>query len=126
MTEKSMKNITSLAGSPVLKLTSRLSAADLLTELAELKGFDPKSSSCHYTGSDVNRLFVQNALYHKYGAKVADEYVPAVNVLPRTEWLKKGYTLKEGETALCVIHTYRDGEVRPVPLYHILQMDHNP
>ena len=117
-----MKPLSKSSGQ-LIKQSIRNTASELLADLAEKKGFDPKKSTCEFMGSVDNQNVVRAAIMERFGQKDADEYEPAINVKPKTKWLQDGYVIKEGEIALCFIHTYRDGTQRTIALYHLLQME---
>ncbi len=116
-------NILDYASKPLLRPTIRSSAADLLAEIAEEKGFKVDAPTCDYMGSTDNQALVRQAILDNYGQEEVDNYEPAVNVKPRTKWLQDHCVVKEGETALCFIHSYRDGAQVLVALFHEKQVE---
>lgn len=94
----------------------------LLSEMEERRGFDRSDPSMEYKGSKSNEDYVRRKIYEKYGLDEGDNYVPCVQVKPRTEWLKNGFLIKEGEEPLCFIPTKRKGMMVNVAVYHINQV----
>jgi hypothetical protein len=115
--------ITTVSGEKCISSSVRSSAADLLSDLAQKNGFDPEESACNFKGSNDNQEMVRLAIFERWGNEVCENYKPAVNVKPKTAWLQEGCTIKDGENALCFIHTYRKGQPRAVALYHELQVE---
>jgi len=125
MTENNKPEISKEVAKEVMQSSVRTTAADLLTDLAKLHGFNEDSQTCEFKGSIDNQAVVKRALVEKYGDGVASEYIPTVNVKPKTKWLQEGYSIKEGEKPLCFIHTWRDHVLWTVPMWHENQMEIN-
>ena len=117
--------ISKMAGRVVQKPFRRTTAADLLRELAKENDFDEADNSCNYKGSIDNQAVVIDALRKKYGDDVAEDYIPSVNVRPKTKWLQEGYCIKRGEKPLCFIHTWHDSVMWTIPVWHKLQVELN-
>jgi hypothetical protein len=116
-------NIMDYASKPLLRPTIRVTAADLLTELAAVKGFKPTDSTCDYMGSVDNQTVVKQAIAERWGTDEVARYQPTVNVKPKTTWLQEHYVVKDGEMPLCFIHTWRHGEQYVVALFHEKQVE---
>lgn len=113
----------SLSGAPMEMPEQNDSAAEQLAEICGRTGMDPHADTCNFRGSVKNQVVVYNAIYSKYGPKMADLYKPAVNVRPRTKWLQEGFIVREGQQPLCIIKNYRDGQEWDLELWHQVQVE---
>lgn len=104
-------------------IQERSRASALLAELEEKHGFDRSMPSMEYKGSERNADYVRNKIRLKYGDIEADNYVPGVQVMPKTEWLKHGFVPKDNEEPLCYIVSKRSGRTINVALWHLFQME---
>lgn len=98
-------------------------AAAILSEMEDRIGFSRNESSMDYKGSQKNADYIREKIRKLYGDEEADVYIPCVQVKPKTEWLKQGFTLIEGEVPLCWIVSKRDGQFCSIPVYHMNQVE---
>jgi len=98
-------------------------AAAALSELMQEHQFTDEDECMEFMGSISNESHVRQSIFIKYGAEAAEEYEPCVQVKPKTEWLRNGYVIREGEQRLCGIITYHHGQQQEVDMWHINQVE---
>jgi len=103
---------------PVIPVETESKASAILSEMEKRAGFDRSQPSMEFKGSQANENYVRNHIWCMYGEEAATVYEPCVQVKPRTEWLKNGFIIKEGEDPLCWIMTKRNGQMVNVAVYH--------
>lgn len=84
-----------------------------------------------FTGSELTRTMIRNQISERWGEAEAERYNPYQNARTYAQWIKLGFTVKKGQTALRSV-TYIDstnekGEAikipRTVSLFYRLQVE---
>ena len=103
---------------PIEPVEKESQASAILSEMEQRLGFDRSQPSMEYKGSQANEDYVRNNIWCRYGEEEAIAYEPCVQVKPRTEWLKNGFVVKDGQEPLCWVLTKRKGQTVNVAVYH--------
>jgi len=86
----------------------------------------------HWTGSANTAELVRKQIIARWGADEASNYDPKSNCLTFKQWLKVGYVVKKGETALksfvMIEEKDKDGQViskyhKTVNLFYVRQVE---